>query len=413
MISESDVELNVTPALAQLGVQLDGVDEVAVVGERELAAVAAGPVGAVHRLRVLPLVRARRRVADVPDRELAAQRAQVVLLEDLVDEAQLALGDDVAAASAAAMPADSWPRCWSAYSAKYGEAGDVVPGRVDPEDAALVARSVALVGEGLGCRHWRPPGRRATPLNVAAGPAAALARSARAPGPGRCAGPSTGTAARGRRAPRAARRAAGTAIARRSVTDSASPPTSPKTRAARVPRASSRTSRGPDTTKPPGPSPKRPAIGSSLGPRSSVAPIPPARQHSATRDEEPALGDVVAARQRARAHGVADGLDAPRGPRRRRRSGRPSGSGSPQQLGQLARGERRARTRRRSRPRRPARAKPEPPGAARVGQAADHADHRRRVDRARRALVVERHVAADDRASRARGTRRRGRAPPR
>ena len=42
MISESDVELNVTPALAQLRVQLDRVDQVAVVGERELAAVAAG-----------------------------------------------------------------------------------------------------------------------------------------------------------------------------------------------------------------------------------------------------------------------------------------------------------------------------------------------------------------------------------
>ena len=43
MISESDVERKATPALAQLGVQLDGVDEVAVVGQRELAAVAAAP----------------------------------------------------------------------------------------------------------------------------------------------------------------------------------------------------------------------------------------------------------------------------------------------------------------------------------------------------------------------------------
>ena len=84
-------------ALAQLGVQLDGVDEVAVVGERELAAVAAGAVAAVDGLGVLPLVGAGRRVADVADREVAAQRPQVVLLEHLRDEAERALGDDVAA----------------------------------------------------------------------------------------------------------------------------------------------------------------------------------------------------------------------------------------------------------------------------------------------------------------------------
>ena len=33
---------------------------------------------------------------------------------------------------------------------EVGQAGDVVPGRVDPEDAALVARAVAIVGEGVG-----------------------------------------------------------------------------------------------------------------------------------------------------------------------------------------------------------------------------------------------------------------------
>ena len=88
-------------------------------GQRDLAAVAAaGAGGAVHGLGVLPLVGARRRVADVADRQVAAQRAQVVLLEDLRDEAQRALGDDGPPASAAAMPADSCPRCWSAYSAK-------------------------------------------------------------------------------------------------------------------------------------------------------------------------------------------------------------------------------------------------------------------------------------------------------
>ena len=42
-------------------------------------------------------------------------------------------------------------------------------------------------------------------------------------------------------------------------------------------------------------------------------------------------------------------------------------------------------------------AKPRRPGARGVGQLADHADDRRRVDRAAAALVVERDVAADDR----------------
>ena len=71
MISESEVELKVTLALAQLGVQLDGVDEVAVVGQRELAAVAAGAVAAMDGLRVLPLVGAGGRVAHVADGEVA------------------------------------------------------------------------------------------------------------------------------------------------------------------------------------------------------------------------------------------------------------------------------------------------------------------------------------------------------
>ena len=42
-------------------------------------------------------------------------------------------------------------------------------------------------------------------------------------------------------------------------------------------------------------------------------------------------------------------------------------------------------------------AEAEPPGARHVGELADHADDRRRVDRPLAALVVERHVAADDR----------------
>ena len=140
-------------ALAQLGVQLDRVREVAVVREGELAAVAAGPVAAVHRLRVLPLVRAGRGVADVADGEAAAQRAQVVLLEDLRDEAEGALGDDVAAVVRRGDAGRLLPAVLERVEREVGEARDVVLGTVDPEDAALVAGPVALVEERLACRH--------------------------------------------------------------------------------------------------------------------------------------------------------------------------------------------------------------------------------------------------------------------
>ncbi len=82
---------------AERGVQLDRIDQVAVVGQGELTAVALRARAAVHRLGVLPLVGARRGVADVPDRQVAAERTEIVLLEDLVDEPHRTLGDDVAA----------------------------------------------------------------------------------------------------------------------------------------------------------------------------------------------------------------------------------------------------------------------------------------------------------------------------
>ena len=85
-------ERKVDAALLQLGPELDRVDQVAVVGERELA-----PVVAPDRLRVLPGAAAGRRVADVADRHVALQRAQLLLVEDLVDEALVAHRHDVAA----------------------------------------------------------------------------------------------------------------------------------------------------------------------------------------------------------------------------------------------------------------------------------------------------------------------------
>ena len=120
MISESDVERKRDARLAQLAVQLDRVDEVAVVGERDLA-----PVGAPDGLRVLPRVRAGGRVADVADRHVALQRAQLLLVEHLVDEALVAHGHDVAALGGG----DArrlLPAVLERVEREVGEAGDVV-----------------------------------------------------------------------------------------------------------------------------------------------------------------------------------------------------------------------------------------------------------------------------------------------
>src|SRR3954471_9646307 len=144
--------------------QLDRVDQVAVVGERELAAVAAAAGAAVHRLRVLPLVGARGRVADVADREIAAERLEVVLLEDLADEAQRALGDDVAARIGCGDAGRFLPAMLQGIEGEVRVTADVEFGSVDPEDAALVPRSVAMLEverhRGAFCRQGsNAPGR--------------------------------------------------------------------------------------------------------------------------------------------------------------------------------------------------------------------------------------------------------------
>ena len=129
--------------LAQLGVQLDGVDEVAVVAERELAA-----VGAMDRLRVVPAVRAGRRVAHVADRDLAAERAQLLLVEDLVDEAEVAQGHDVTAYVRGGDAGGFLPAVLQCVQREVGQARDVVAGRVDPEHSALVTRPLAAIERG-------------------------------------------------------------------------------------------------------------------------------------------------------------------------------------------------------------------------------------------------------------------------
>ena len=116
------------------------------------------------------------------------------------------------------------------------------------------------------------------------------------------------------------------------------------------------------------------------------------------RDREPALGDVVRRAQRARAHGLADRRRAACAARRGRRPGSSPSSASPRSLASSEPMSDGAQPRAAiSATASPALREAEPARARGVRQLADHADDRRRVDRAAAALVVERDVAADDR----------------
>ena len=139
--------------LAQLVVQLDGVDEVAVVAERQLAA-----VGAVHGLGVVPAVGAGRRVADVADGDVAAQRAQLLLVEDLVDEPQLAQGHDVPVHVGGGDAGRLLTTVLEGVEREVGQSRDVVAGGVDPEHSALVAWSLALVEGRHDVKNTQPLG---------------------------------------------------------------------------------------------------------------------------------------------------------------------------------------------------------------------------------------------------------------
>ena len=129
-------------ALEQLVVQLERVDQVAVVRERDLAARAVGALRALHRLRVLPGVGAGGGVAHVADRELAGERAQVVLAEHLVDEAELAAGDDVPAAVGRGDARRLLAAVLEGVQREVRQTRHLVTGRVQSEHSALVARSV-------------------------------------------------------------------------------------------------------------------------------------------------------------------------------------------------------------------------------------------------------------------------------
>ena len=88
-----------------------------------------------ERLRVRPVGRPGRRVARVPDRELAVQAAQLLLVEDLGHEAHVAehsepprVGDGD--------PRGLLPAVLEGEEPEVGEPGDVALDGADAEDAA-------------------------------------------------------------------------------------------------------------------------------------------------------------------------------------------------------------------------------------------------------------------------------------
>ena len=86
---------------------------------------------------------------------LALQRAQLLLVEDLVDEPLVAHGHDVAVlggGDAGRLLAAVLER----VEREVGEPGDLLLRGVDAEDAALVARSFASVEEGVLVHEQKP-----------------------------------------------------------------------------------------------------------------------------------------------------------------------------------------------------------------------------------------------------------------
>ena len=144
-------------AAAQLGVELDGVDQVAVVRERQRPMVVTD-----DRLGVLPLRGAGRGVAHMADRHVADQRAQDVLVEHLGDQALVADRHQAAAALGGRDPRRLLAPVLQREQGEVRQSGDVVLRREDAEDTALVARAIAMIDHGF---HAQPPRRLAAGLD--------------------------------------------------------------------------------------------------------------------------------------------------------------------------------------------------------------------------------------------------------
>ena len=110
MTSVSVVDWKIEPCAHQLVAQLGGVHQVAVVADAELAVRALDE----QRLRVLDPARAGGRVADVADGDVAGQRGELGLVEDVGDLAHARATAAHGGRRTHAMPALSCPRCCSA-----------------------------------------------------------------------------------------------------------------------------------------------------------------------------------------------------------------------------------------------------------------------------------------------------------
>jgi len=84
----------------------------------------------------------------VPDGHLAAQRPQLLLVEDLVDEAELAQGHDVASDVRGGDSRGLLPAMLQRVQREVGKPGDVMAGGIDPEHAALVTRPLTAIERG-------------------------------------------------------------------------------------------------------------------------------------------------------------------------------------------------------------------------------------------------------------------------
>src|SRR6478752_5902237 len=122
--------------LVDEGLELDRVDEVAVVGQGQRAVAGA----AKGRLRVLPRRAAGRGVAGVADRDVAAERAERGLVEDLRHEAHVLVDEDLLAVTGRDA-GRLLPAVLQRIEPEVRQLRDVLSGSPDAEDPAGVLRA--------------------------------------------------------------------------------------------------------------------------------------------------------------------------------------------------------------------------------------------------------------------------------
>jgi hypothetical protein len=123
----------------ELSRELERVHEVAVVSQSDTAAVATGHE---RRLSVLEFAgRTRGRVTSVTDREVSCETVQHLLIEDLVDEAQVRVHEETFAV-AHSDPGRLLAPMLEGIEAEVGKLRHVLAGGIHAENAARFARVV-------------------------------------------------------------------------------------------------------------------------------------------------------------------------------------------------------------------------------------------------------------------------------